>query len=204
MLSAVSSLTGDAIQGSRGFLRTDSRLAITGKDYKMKRLLFLIAAALLLAASAYADAPCSDLYEQAKTSIVEARVGRGLEMKLLTKVENAWRIFRSGKKNAQKNALKQLDNALSLLDKNSTKQLPPDLRAALTTRISDLRHCIAGGQLTTGTLTVRVSKPSITTMSGTELGAGAIIRVNDEEVATTGADGTVTIEVPAGSVAVDA
>src|SRR6185436_15428932 len=100
MLSAVSSLTGDAIQGSRGFLRTDSRLAITGKDYKMKRLLFLIAAALLLAASAYADAPCSDLYEQAKTSIVEARVGRGLEMKLLTKVENAWRIFRSGKKNA--------------------------------------------------------------------------------------------------------
>jgi hypothetical protein len=162
-----------------------------------KKYLCLVVAALLFAAVLHADAPCSGAYEKAKASIVDARLGRGLEMKLLTKVDNAWRVFRSGKKNAQKNAADDLDNALNLLDKNSTKQIPPEIRAAVQQAIAAFKQCIEGGTVTTATLTVRVTRHDIET-GGTALVAGAIVRVNGEEVATTSSAGTATVDVPAG------
>jgi hypothetical protein len=63
----------------------------------MKRLLSLFILSLLLTASLRADVPCAASYEAAKTAVVSMRLGRGLELKLLTKIENAWRMSRSGK-----------------------------------------------------------------------------------------------------------
>lgn len=132
------------------------------------------------------------------------RLGRGLEMKLLTKVEQAWRTSRSGKKNAQKNALQQTDQALKLLDRNSTKQLPPDVRLTVQKAIEAFRKCIAGTAVSTASLTVQVIRPQIENPSSMERVEGAILRVNGEEVAVTSSSGAVTMDVPAGETRVEA
>lgn len=170
----------------------------------MKRLALALLGSFLIAASLRADAPCASTYDKAKAAIVAARVGRGLEMKLLTKVDDAWRAYRSGKKNAQKDALHDLDVALGLLDKNSTKQLPADIRTTVTDAITAFHHCIETGAVTTASLTVRVTRPSIDTPGATVLVAGAIVRVNGVEVATTATSGQVTVDVPAGETAIEA
>jgi len=169
----------------------------------MKKTLFLVLLTLVWRTTVLADVPCSGTYEQAKSSIAASRVGRGLEMKLLTKVENAWRVFGGGKKNAQKDALQQLDAALKLLDRNSTKELPRDVRASVQDAITAFRQCLAGGTVTTASLTVRVTRHDSDT-GGTQLVVGAIIRVNGEEAGTTGSAGTLTVDVPAGQDSIEA
>jgi hypothetical protein len=170
----------------------------------MKRLLALLAVSLLIAVPALADAPCAGSYETARSTITSMRLGRGLEMKLLTKVENAWRIYRGGKKNAQKNALQQIEQVLKLLDRNSTKALPPSVRASVQKSVDDFRRCIESGNLTTASLTVRVLQPRLENPSTMELVAGAIIRINGEEVGLTSTVGTVVLDVPTGETVVDA
>ncbi|MEA2462985.1 MAG: hypothetical protein QOJ98_732 [Acidobacteriota bacterium] len=170
----------------------------------MKRFLSLVAVSLLIAVSVRADVPCAGSYEAARNGVTSMRLGRGLEMKLLTKVESAWRTYRGGKKNAQKNALQQAEQAVKLLDRNSTKELPPNVRASVQKSIDDFRRCIEGGNLTTASLTVRVVQPQLENPSTTELVAGAIIRINGEEAGLTSSAGTAVVEVPAGETAVEA
>jgi hypothetical protein len=153
---------------------------------------------LLVAGSGHAERVCAVPYAHAKDAILDAEVGQGLERKLVTKVENAWRIFGSGKKNAKKTALHDLSLALNLLERKSTRQLPEDLRSALVTAVGDFRRCIENGEIATASLTVRVTRPDGTTVPG------AVIRVNDEEVGTTGPDGTLGMTVPAGGTRVSA
>ena len=185
-------------------LASVERYERVSREDSLKRWVIAVLGSLFVVASLRADVPCANTYEKAKAAIVTARVGRGLEMKLLTKVEDAWRIYRSGKKNARKDALHDLDVALGLLDKNSTKQLPSDVGASVTDAITAFHHCIETGAVTTASLTVRVTRPSIDTPGATVLVAGAIVRVNGVEVATTGASGQVTVDVPAGDAGIDA
>jgi hypothetical protein len=152
----------------------------------------------LLAGSGHAERVCAVPYAQAKAAVVNAHVGQGLERKLVTKVENAWRVFGSGRKNAKKTALNDLDVALGLLDRRSTRQLPEELRGAIVGALGEFRRCIESGELATASLTVRAIRPDGTTV------AGAIVRVNDAEVGTTGTDGTLRVTVPAGGARVSA
>lgn len=152
----------------------------------------------LFAGSGRAERACAVPYAQAKAAIVDANVGQGLERKLVTKVENAWRVFGSGRKNAKKTALHDLDVALGLLDRKSTRQLPEDLRSGIVMAVGAFRRCIESGEIVTAFLTVRATRPDGTTVPG------AVIRVNEEEVGTTGADGTLRVPVPAGRTRVSA
>lgn len=150
------------------------------------------------AATVRAATPCAASYEHATSTTLAARLGQGLERKLVTKVENAWRIFSSGKKNGRKVALQQLGGALGLLERNSTKQLPEDVRAPVREAIDAFRRCIEGVEIATASATIRVKRPDAS------VAPGAIIRVNDEEVGITGADGALTVTLPAGGARVSA
>ncbi|HXG58918.1 MAG TPA: carboxypeptidase-like regulatory domain-containing protein [Thermoanaerobaculia bacterium] len=169
----------------------------------MKYVPATVLVCVLLASETLAEPPCYESYDAARPSITEAHLGRGLEMKLLTKVENAWRVYRSGKKNARKNALHELEAASGLLDRNSTEFLPNDVRDSVQKTIAAFRRCIEGNPIATGTLTVRVTRRDIETF-GTKVVEGAIIRVNGEEVALTSSDGTAAVDVPAGQSTVHA
>jgi hypothetical protein len=160
--------------------------------------LFAALCLLLAAASGRAGPPCGTSYTQANAAVLAADVGQDLERQLVIKIEAAERVFGSGKKNAQKTALHDLSLALNLLERNSTRQLPEDVRSGLITAVGDFRRCIENGEIATASLTVRATRPDGTTVPG------AVIRVNDEEVGTTGPDGTLAVTIPAGGTRVSA
>lgn len=156
-------------------------------------------ALVLLPAAILAQAPCTAAHDAALQSIADARLGRGLEQKLTSKVENAWRMYVSGTKNAQKNALQQLDVALRQLEGNATRQIPPALRNEIAGKIAALRDCIASGAEPTGArLTVKVLAPNPDDPAAYVAVAGALVRINDVEAGTTDANGLVTLDVAAG------
>lgn len=148
---------------------------------------------------------CSSSYARAHSLITDLALGQGLERKLLTKVENAWRMFSSGQKNSRKNSLQQLDTALRQLDSPATKQIAKAVRDKLVNAIKALRDCLNGAPpVPMATLTVRVFKSLMSGAAGEPAGAGVIIRVNNVELGLTGADGTATVSVPAGDIVVEA
>ena len=126
---------------------------------RFPRRLPLFAALLLTLAWVSAAAeplPCSSNYESATSALSNAPIGVGLRTKLLSHVNNAWRIYSSDNKNSLKNALKELDQALKLLDLNATKQIPPQTRDSISQAIESMRSCLAGAPAAdTATLTVR-------------------------------------------------
>ena len=144
-------------------------------------------------------AACDSSYEAAAAAIKDAWLGQGLERKLLTKVDNSWRVYQSGMKNSQKNAVKQLENALRLLDSPATKQIPPASREKIRKAIENFLACLSGAPpVDTATLTVRTFLPSDVAVDGRgdPAGAGVIIKIGGIEFGLTGAEGTATLQVP--------
>ena len=177
---------------------------------RFPRRLPLFAALLLTLAWVSAAAeplPCSPNYESATSALSNAPVGVGLRTKLLSHVNNAWRIYSSDNQNSLKNALKELDQALKLLDLNATKQIPPQTRDSISQAIQSMRSCLAGAPASdTATLTVRTFLPSDLSADG--IGgagpSGVVIFIDGSEFGTTGADGTATLQVPARTLEVEA
>lgn len=168
-------------------------------------LVFLLLA--LLAIPAAADAPCSGTHEAAQDTVVTAEIGLGLQQKLLTKIDNAWRLYSSGRKNGRKDAVHSLEVALRLLDTPATKQIPAAKRGAIRTAIQSFLACIqGGGEVQTATLIVRTFDVDFNAVDerGAPAAGGAIVRINGLESGITGADGTLTLEVAAGEIEVDA
>lgn len=148
---------------------------------------------------------CAPSYAKAHALIMDSALGQGLERKLITKVDNAWRMFCSGKKNSRKNSLQQLDVALRQLDSPATKQIAPAVRDKLLGAIKSLRDCLNGAPpIRMATLAVRIFQPTMSGSPGKPATAGVIIRVNNVELGLTGADGTATVSVPAGDILVEA
>lgn len=164
---------------------------------------------LLISSSgvAVAELSCEADYTAVVTALEGAQLGQGLERKLITKVDNAWRIYQSGIKNSVKIAEHELDVALRLLDSPATKQIPPQLREELGAVITALQSCITGGPpVDTATLVVHTYLPSDAAPDGHgEPGpAGVSIRVGGVELGVTGDDGSATVQVPAGTILVEA
>ena len=180
--------------------------------FSLVATLTIVAAVLLTALwpgaeAAPSPAACDSSYEAAVAAIQDARLGLGLERKLLTKVDNAWRVYKSGLKNSQNNAGKQLESVLRLLDSPATKQIPAASREKIRKAIQNFLACLSGAPpVDTATLTVRTFLPSDVAVDGRgdPAGAGVIIKIGGLEFGVTGADGTATLQVPAGTLQVTA
>jgi hypothetical protein len=151
-----------------------------------------------------AQQACAAAYQNATSAIAAGATGQGVLMKLTTKVANAWRMSQEGHR---ANASNQLDVALEMLDGQPTKQLPDAARAQIVAAITTFRECLALGQPpSTATLTVRTflldeTQPD---QKGESAGAGVYIRIDGTTIGQTGDDGTLTTQVPAGTVLVQA
>ncbi len=151
-----------------------------------------------------AQQACAPSYDTAIAAVAAHATGQGVQQKLTTKIVNAWRMFRIGK---SKDALKELDVALKLLDGPPTKQMSPAARAAVREGITAFRDCLDGGQPPElATLTVRTFLLDDTApdSKGGPAGAGVYIRVDGAPIGQTGADGTLTASVPSGMLTVKA
>ncbi len=171
----------------------------------VRTLVVTIAATLAcqaLTPPATAQDVCQPYYDAALAAIDSQAIGQGVQQKLRTKVENAWRMYRFDQ--PTKNSLKQLDVALRQLESPPTKTLSPSARAALSEAIRALRGCLAGAPPpNTATLIVRAHQLDETApdLFGAPV-PGAYVRVDGEPVGQTGADGSLTVQVPAGAIAV--
>ena len=151
-----------------------------------------------------AQQACAAAYQTATSAIANGATGQGLLMKLTTKVANAWRMFQDGHRDS---SLQELDVALNMLDGEPTKQLSPAARAEIAAAIGAFRQCLAAGQPpSTATLTVRTflldeMQPD---QKGDPAGAGVYIRIDGANVGQTAADGTLTVQAPAGTILVQA
>ena len=151
-----------------------------------------------------AQQACAAAYQTATSAIAAGATGQGLLMKLTTKVANAWRMFQDGHRD---NALKELAVALDMLDGEPTKQIPDAARAQIAAAIGAFRECLVGGQPpSTATLTIRTfllddTQPD---QKGEPAGADVYIRVDGAPIGQTGADGTLTVQVPAATILVQA
>lgn len=151
-----------------------------------------------------AQQACAAAYQTATSAIAAGATGQGLLMKLTTKVANAWRMFQDGHRD---NSLKELDVALAMLDGEPTKQLSEAARTQIAAAIGAFRECLVAGQPpSTATLTVRTflldeTQPD---QKGEPAGAGVYIRVDGAAIGQTGDDGTLTAQVPAATILVQA
>lgn len=172
-------------------------------SFSLTTLLALLLLTTVLSTPASAQLPCQPAYEAAVATLNDAPLKQGDKQKLLSKVENAWRTYMSAKKNSGKQALRQLDVALQQLNSPATKGIAAPVRETLRRAIQGFKDCIDGGgpQVETATLTVRTFLPSNAAPDGRGevAGAGVIIRSAGVEYGTTGADGTLTVQVPAGT-----
>lgn len=170
---------------------------------------FLLLSLILLVSAffaplAAAQTTCEPQFEAAITAIESHAAGTGDRLKLRTKVENAWRMFRF--EQPTKNALQQLDVSLRMLASPATRSLPPANRSAMNSAIRAFRSCLAGATPPdTATLIVRTYQLDETEpeLFGAPV-AGAYVSVNGQPVGITGADGSLTVEVPAGVLTVKA
>ena len=169
----------------------------------MRALVLSVLFSVLIVSAATASAPCASRYETAIGAVRESHVGKGLEQKLLTKVGSAWRKFQSGRKNGTKNASQEIAKALLMLNKDATKQLPAAVRDSIRDELKSFRDCMDGDQTGTSTVTIHVVRPTLGSPDRAPA-AGAIVRINGEEIGVTGADGTLTVEVREGANAVEA
>lgn len=170
------------------------------------RLLRLILALLtfgaLVTPAGAATTPCQAEYRAAVTAVRSAHLGRGNEQKLVTKLDNAWRKYASLTKNGPDQAVKDVQNALDLLDSNATKQIPPSAVTPIRAAISSFLACLKSTPAPqSGMLTVRTFMVDPTLGgAGASAGAGVILAVDGgDEVARTGSDGTATFRILAGS-----
>lgn len=173
----------------------------------LSRILGCTLLVVLLAVPAGAGTPCAGAHEAAQDAVASAELGLGLQQKLVTKIDNAWRLYSSGRKNGLKDAVHSLEVALRLLDSPATKQIPAAARGPVRSAIEAFLTCIqGGGEIQTATLTVRTFDVDFNALDnrGAPAAGGAIVRINGVEVGTTGADGTLTTEVAAGEVEIDA
>jgi hypothetical protein len=176
----------------------------------MKKHIPLLAVLILTLAWVSAAATplsCNSNYDSVTSLLNSAPIGVGNRTKIISHINNAWRIYSSGKKNSQKNALKELDQAIQLLASNATKQIPLQTRNSLIQAIQSMRSCLAGTPAPdTATLSVRTFLPSDVSTNGIAGPgpAGVVIFIDDSEFGTTSADGTVTLQVPARTLQVEA
>jgi hypothetical protein len=151
-----------------------------------------------------AQQACAAAYQTATSAIAAGATGQGVLMKLTTKVANAWRMFQDGH---LANSLNELDVALNMLAGEPTKQIPDTARAQIIAAIGAFRECLAAGQPpSTATLTVRTflldeTQPD---QKGEPAGEGVYIRIDGATIGQTGADGTLTAQVPAATILVQA
>jgi hypothetical protein len=151
-----------------------------------------------------AQQACAAAYQTATSAIAAGATGQGVLMKLTTKVANAWRMFQDGHLT---NSLQEIDVALNMLAGEPTKQISDASRAQIVTALGVFRACLAAGQPpSTATLTVRTflldeTQPD---QKGEPAGAGVYIRIDGATIGQTGADGTLTAQVPSGSILVQA
>ena len=151
-----------------------------------------------------AQQSCAAAYQTATSAIATGATGQGVLMKLTTKVANAWRMFQDGN---LASSLQELDVALNMLDGPPTRQIPDATRAQIAAAIGAFRACLAAGQPpSTATLTVRTflldeTQPD---QKGEPAGEGVYIRIDGATIGQTGADGTLTAQVPSGTILVQA
>jgi hypothetical protein len=150
---------------------------------------------------------CGPEYLATIAAIEKEQLAQGVDRKLTTKIENAWRLYQSGDDVHQGVAVQDLDTALQLLDSQATQQISPEVKERIRQPISALRNCFLGvPPINLATLTVRTFFADELTGDepGAAAGAGVLIRVDGAELGVTGADGTVTLQVPTGPIAVEA
>lgn len=151
-----------------------------------------------------AQQACATAYQTATAAIAAGATGQGVLMKLTTKVANAWRMFQDGH---LASSLNELDVALNMLDGAPTKQIPDATRATIAAAIGAFRACLAAGQPpSTATLTVRtfLMDETLPDLKGEPAGAGVYIRIDGATIGQTGDDGTLTAQVPSGTILVQA
>ena len=149
---------------------------------------------LLLITTALSAAPCEPALNFARSALRAASLSHGLEQKVASKLNNATRMSHSSNSSGIKNAIQQLDVALSLLSGPEADGVPPEIIAPIRTAITDYRACLASAPpVQTATVTVTVTAADHTAA------AGANVRVDNEIVGQTGNDGRFTFAAPAGT-----
>lgn len=153
---------------------------------------------------AAAQPACTAAYQTATSAIAAGATGQGVLMKLTTKVANAWRMFQDGRRDS---SLQELDVALNMLGGQPTKQIPDSTRAEISAALIAFRECLSTGQPpAVATLTIRTflldeTQPD---QKGEPAGAGVYIRIDGAAIGQTGDDGTLTAQVPAATIFVQA
>jgi hypothetical protein len=180
----------------------------------MRKVKCLLAVAILatLSLAPWASAQtlpqqCEPEHKAAIGAIENEKLAQGLDRKLTTKVENAWRIFQAGEVNHKEIAVRDLDVALHLLDSEATRQISLAVVERLRGAIQTLKNCFNGvPTIPVATLTVRTFLQSDAAPDGRgePAGEGVSIRVDGVELGVTGLDGMAVVEVPTGPITVEA
>lgn len=176
-----------------------------------------IAGTLLLCTAAIADAAparspaasaahsCETEYDTASVAIATEVHKSGDRQKLRTGLDNAWRVFWKERELGIANL--QLDVLRQLLEHNGIQGVTGGSRDVVAETVGAFRACLNGeAPVGTATLTVRAFEfnETVADGKGEPAGSGVFLYVDGEHLASTGADGTATLTVPAGRVDVQA
>lgn len=154
---------------------------------------------LFLVPSASAASLCDPEYDNVTIALGEARLPQGTQQKIVSKVDTARRQSRSSAPNSVKNAIRQLDQALQLLDSNATKDVAPATRTKLRAAISAYSACLTSTPAPQNVqVTVRVTRVGETAGATVSAGKDIEIRVDGDIVGKTKADGSAAVTVPVG------
>lgn len=148
---------------------------------------------LLIITTTLSAAPCDRALNFARNALRAGGLSQGLSQKVASKLNNAARMSHSTNPNGIKNAIQQLDVALSLLSGSAADGVPPEIITPIQGAVTDYRACLAAAPpIQTATVTVTVTAADHTAA------AGAIVRVDTEIAGQTGKDGRLTFAAPAG------
>ncbi len=165
----------------------------------------MLAVALLTTAPTLFAIPCEGEFSDVRRALNEAPIGQGSRDKILMKVTNAWSQYARGKNQWDKNAQKQLQDAIQLLSGPQTKTIPAATITKLRDRITALSTCLTGAPtVILSSVQVKVFLYDDETAVKTPAGAGAVVLFDGVEEGTTGSDGTLTVKAAEGQHAVAA
>jgi len=173
-------------------------------SHKLLFLIFILCLTVISNSVSADSCNCKTVYQSLKEALQDIRIERGIQQKISSKVENAWRMHKM-KKNTT--AIHQLDIAEKMLNTEPTKRLPEDIRNLLLAGIYEFRNCIRncpGDESASLIIYVFNLDETAPDFFGQPAGEGVYIRVNGYTVTTTRQDGTALISVPSGTMEVTA
>lgn len=164
-----------------------------------RRWLLLSLVLLLSVPTLTAASICDSDHDGLLLALSEARLPQGTQQKIVTKVQNARRQSKSSAPNSRSNAIKQLEQALQLLDSNATRDVAADTRTKLRSAITAYASCLSSAPaLQSVPVTVRVKQVGDTAGTTVPAGANVEIRLDGETAGKTKPDGTATLTVTLG------